>query len=427
MGSSGDSLVTQGAQGQKRTTKRLAKKDVKYLVLEGGGGKGFAYLGAVGILEELDILKQVVGFAGSSAGAITALLLSIGYTTKRLTDYMLDTDFTRFYDSVEPRTQPIVGGYKLVEPPLTALEKEFLELLPASDEYFTLAGLTQSGLGIIMSHLLASNKNKAPISLLRARWQKYVTYIGRDMGLFSGEAARKEFDRLLSKEFRSYPPVCRNLTFKEHYDRFQKDLLITGSNLSIGKTVLFSHEETPNFPVADAVRISMGLPFIYKPYVIKEEKKGWPPCGTYVDGGLWNNLPFREFDGGSEPDSNQESLAVTNPVSKPHTLGLRLEITPDQSVEDFGAFLKAIANFGVFGSGETQVLSKYVDQTILLDTRGLDLIDFNPPEKDRNRAIKRARRQTWRYFSNAPVPEEDRDDEDDKESEYLKGKNHACS
>ena len=48
----------------------------KNLVFRGGGMKGTAYTGALEILEQKGLLKQVERVAGSSAGAITATLIS---------------------------------------------------------------------------------------------------------------------------------------------------------------------------------------------------------------------------------------------------------------------------------------------------------------------------------------------------------------
>ena len=71
---------------------KLSPNDIEYLALEGGGGKGYAFLGALEILEEKGVLAQIKGFAGASAGAIAAMLLSIGYDSKRLQTY-LASDF----------------------------------------------------------------------------------------------------------------------------------------------------------------------------------------------------------------------------------------------------------------------------------------------------------------------------------------------
>lgn len=111
---------------------------------------------------------------------------------------------------------------------------------------------------------------------------------------------------------------CLLRALKPSAEYFQTSLLVTGSNLSRGTTQLFSAVHTRDFPVADAVRISMGLPWFYKPYVIDEANQAGASPGVYVDDGLWNNLPYREFDL-REGDSRHSS-----------TLGIRLEIPPSQ-------------------------------------------------------------------------------------------------
>jgi len=52
----------------------------KNLVFEGGGVKGIAYAGATKVLDEKNMLNSLVRVAGTSAGAITAALLSVGAT-----------------------------------------------------------------------------------------------------------------------------------------------------------------------------------------------------------------------------------------------------------------------------------------------------------------------------------------------------------
>lgn len=47
------------------------------LVFEGGGVKGSAYIGAIRALNEEGILPEIQRFGGTSAGAITALLLGL--------------------------------------------------------------------------------------------------------------------------------------------------------------------------------------------------------------------------------------------------------------------------------------------------------------------------------------------------------------
>lgn len=68
------------------------------LVFEGGGVLGLAYIGALEILEEKDILKDIKRIGGASAGAINALLLSLGYTNSELKDILIKLDFNNFLD-----------------------------------------------------------------------------------------------------------------------------------------------------------------------------------------------------------------------------------------------------------------------------------------------------------------------------------------
>ncbi|KAJ8313899.1 hypothetical protein KUTeg_008460 [Tegillarca granosa] len=58
------------------------------LVFEGGGNKGLAYCGAVRVLEELGIYSNVRRLAGSSAGAMTATLLAVGYNSYEIEEFL---------------------------------------------------------------------------------------------------------------------------------------------------------------------------------------------------------------------------------------------------------------------------------------------------------------------------------------------------
>lgn len=70
--------------------KRLA------LIMKGGGIKGLAYVGA---LRELEKHYQFNWFVGTSAGAITAVLLAAGYSTEELGQILGETNFKEFLDA----------------------------------------------------------------------------------------------------------------------------------------------------------------------------------------------------------------------------------------------------------------------------------------------------------------------------------------
>lgn len=74
----------------------------KNLVLEGGGVRGFAYAGAFEILDSLGILKSIERVGGTSAGAIQATLLAIGYTPKEMMEVAANIPLKEFNDGFFP-------------------------------------------------------------------------------------------------------------------------------------------------------------------------------------------------------------------------------------------------------------------------------------------------------------------------------------
>ena len=67
------------------------------IVMEGGGVKGTALVGALAVLEARGY--RYVNLAGTSAGAIVAALTAAGYSAEELREIMTSLDYTRFLDS----------------------------------------------------------------------------------------------------------------------------------------------------------------------------------------------------------------------------------------------------------------------------------------------------------------------------------------
>ena len=69
------------------------------LVFKGGGVKGVAYAGAIQQLDSMGILTGIKRVAGTSAGAITATLLAMGYSPAEIEDIVMNKmDFESFMD-----------------------------------------------------------------------------------------------------------------------------------------------------------------------------------------------------------------------------------------------------------------------------------------------------------------------------------------
>ena len=88
------------AQGSILQESPVQTKQFPYenLVFEGAGIKGIAYSGVLKELERVGVLHQVQRVCGTSAGAITALMVSLGYTSSEIYQLISDTKFQKFND-----------------------------------------------------------------------------------------------------------------------------------------------------------------------------------------------------------------------------------------------------------------------------------------------------------------------------------------
>ncbi|MEO5563711.1 MAG: patatin-like phospholipase family protein [Chitinophagaceae bacterium] len=71
---------------------------IKNLVFEGAGIRGIAYCGAIRELESKGLLAGIEKVGGTSAGAVTALCISLGYTSEEITELLYSTNFKKFND-----------------------------------------------------------------------------------------------------------------------------------------------------------------------------------------------------------------------------------------------------------------------------------------------------------------------------------------
>ena len=72
--------------------------EIKNLVFEGAGIRGLAYAGALETLEKKNILTQVEKVGGTSAGAITAMMIALGYKSDEVALILGQTKFHKFND-----------------------------------------------------------------------------------------------------------------------------------------------------------------------------------------------------------------------------------------------------------------------------------------------------------------------------------------
>jgi NTE family protein len=210
----------------------LGKAD---LVLEGGGVKGIALVGAFSILEAAGV--QVQRVAGTSAGAIVGAMIAADYSALEMKTIMNDLDYNDFED-------------KTMWDELGALGKA-ISIFFEHGEYK----------GDFAHHWIAEQleaKQKTTFSTL------------------------------------THPDPGSSLPPEEQYR-----LVVMASDISAGRLRRLPWDygvygdDPAEVPIADAVRASMSIPFFFKP-VIKDVKGGGK--AWLVDGGMLSDFPITTFD-----------------------------------------------------------------------------------------------------------------------------------
>lgn len=225
------------------------------LVFEGGGVKGVAYGGVFEVLEQAQITPQIKAVAGTSAGAITATMMSLNYSAAEVVDIMMKIDFEKFEDGSD-----LEGPFRLIEHYGWFKGNYFLKLMES--------------------------------------YVEKKTKVGGKPG--NGRAT-----------FRDLVEKYKDLNFKKLY--------LFGTNLSQQAVQKFSYETTPDIAVADAVRISMSIPFFFE--ARKYEQNG--ENDIYCDGGVLNNYPIDTFDQTTVNQENGGTMLYRTPNQA--TLGFHFD------------------------------------------------------------------------------------------------------
>lgn len=106
------------------------------LVFQGGGVLGVTYAGVVRVLADEGILDQIERVAGTSAGAIASLLLSLRYPVDRLEAILMETDFRSFTTESRPLEFKDRYGWYTVRP----LQNWLRERVVEASDYLKPAG-----------------------------------------------------------------------------------------------------------------------------------------------------------------------------------------------------------------------------------------------------------------------------------------------
>ncbi len=209
------------------------KHHYKNLVFEGGGVRGIAYMGALEMLDELEILTGIQRVAGTSAGAIAATLCSFRLSMDEM---------WRVFNTLDTTKVP------------------------------------------------QSNTSDQKPHLWQPRDAASYVRLFNNYGWHSSQYFYHWLEATIAEQCEG----DRRATFADFQERGFRDLYIVATNISRHRAEVFSARTTPDVAVADAVRMSMSIPVYFE--ALRFDGKEFGDGEYYVDGGLYDNYPIHIFD-----------------------------------------------------------------------------------------------------------------------------------
>ena len=221
------------------------------LVFQGGGVKGIALAGAYSVLEEAGYRPQ--NMAGTSAGAIVAVLVAAGYTGKELHDVLGEVEFRKFLDRGWEDRLPLGGG----------------------------------ALGLVL-----------------------------DQGIFEGKEILRWLRELLAdKGVARFGDLVRPESATETRYRYKAQVI--ASDVSHRRMLVLPQDaahlgiDPDDLEVATAVRMSISIPLFFEP--VRQPARGKEGEHVIVDGGLLSNFPVWLFDTDEPPPWPTFGLKLVSP------------------------------------------------------------------------------------------------------------------
>jgi NTE family protein len=190
-----------------------------------------------------------------------------------------------------------------------------------------------------------------------------------------------------------------------------KELFVVGTNLSMQMPAIYSADTTPDFPVWEAVRISMSIPLFFA--AIKQV----PGTQVFVDGGVTWNYPLDLFDdkkylvnpaAGVTP--GYDTVYDDNHVYNKETLGFRVDTAdeikaekdswrlPPVEINDFFDYAKALVGYMGDMANKMHLHNNDWHRTIIIDAGGVKTTEFDLSDDKVNMLVQNGQQGATTYF-----------------------------
>ena len=241
----------------------VSQPPVENLVFEGSGPKGAVYIGAIEVLEARGILDGITNVGGSSSGAMTALVVGLGYNAAEIRRITFEKDWSDLAD-FWPKSEEVSGFWNKLEKTRSTLAKR-------------LFGEEGKKTGLCWGN----NLKDWFTSIIQTRVDKALE--------LEEDQTCKRYGRALAirnKEDVTFADVAELKTLFPELNI--RDISVTGANVTDERLEIFNVHNTPDMPVDLAVRISASFPIFFKNIIYKDKE--------YTDGGSLNNYPMCIYD-----------------------------------------------------------------------------------------------------------------------------------
>jgi predicted acylesterase/phospholipase RssA len=285
------------------------------LVFEGGGAKGAVFVGALMALENRGFQSNLL--VGTSAGAITAVMLAAGYSPADMNDIAQEKT-----DDGKPRFSTFLDPPSTISPEVARNS----ELFAMFSQTSMVNVLRDAGAPIpsFLDQLDDRIRTALINQLLRLPAARTLMSFGELGGLYEGTAFLEWVREKLDKRTAG----LGDSTLAEFHETTRRDLTVVASDTTGTEMLVLNHRTAPQCPTAWAVRMSMSIPFLW-------DEVTWDAnWGRYrdrdltghkiVDGGVLSNFPLGLLTNLS--DGNAELMGRTTP-SGARVLGLLIDTT----------------------------------------------------------------------------------------------------
>lgn len=339
------------------------------LVFAGGGAKGIVHCGAV---KEFVSQGHTFGrLAGTSAGAITAMLLAAGYDTDAVT-----ATFSEKLADGSNRLNTLLDT-------ATSFDEDAIR------RSMTFAELSFSFLSDVHAEKV---REKIMQSLLSHQTYRQLFSFIEFGGFYSGAVFLDWMQEKLAQANGRFSP---NITLADFYTQTGVHLTLIATDLVTHDRIILNHLTTPHVPVAWAVRMSMSIPLVWEEVIWRSE---WGlyrhqdiSDHTIVDGGVVSNLPLdlmldktpEIIEVMGQPSPNQAiGLLIDDSLPVPGTDGVPSRKSLTERIENNGRFAMVNQRFEnlidtLTNAHDEIIVHMYPQNICRLPAQGFDTMEFD--------------------------------------------------